>query len=696
MDNKKTNQVIEPASFDSGESISPLKFEPLSGEDTPASYTIRRGTALVIVSLLICVAIATFLFIARAVYIETTPSYAEVDIQSILKLKLADRHLLLSADHQLSLKAEGYYNLKETLVVGKKQDQHHYYEMQRLPGHLQISTDPVMGAEIFIDDVSVGHTPVLVRDIKPGERQLRLIADRYFPLEQSVEIEGLDKEQQLEAKLIPAWAEVTVATNPPGAGIFVDDELLGQTPRTLEILEGKHKIRVKLGGYKLWQEDINIIAKKAVDFQDIELELADAVVFLASDPPRASATVNGEYKGLTPLELALTPGKESSIRLFKQGYKSANRKVQVKSGEEKRLVVKLAAELVDVEFNITPNDARLFINGRAQNDSNVTLQLPAKTHRIEVRREGFVSYKTKITPHTDIPQQVNVKLKSERQAQIERIKPVYTNSAGQSLKLFYPTAFTMGASRREPGRRANETIRDIELKRPFYMGLHEVTNEQFKKFAKDHVSGTVQGKSLNGDNLPAANMAWEQAAKYCNWLSKAESLTPFYKEEGNSISGVNPSSNGYRLPTEAEWAWAARTKGKGESLKFPWGDAMPPPAQSGNYADNSVSGFLGKVIAGYNDGYLASSSVGKFNANSKGLFDMGGNVAEWTHDFYDIQLGTPNKPPVDPLGPVTGKFHVIRGSSWAHGTVTELRLSYRDYHAKSRDDVGFRIARYLE
>ena len=57
MDNKKTNQVIEPASFDSGESISPLKFEPLSGEDTPASYTIRRGKALVIVSLLICVAI---------------------------------------------------------------------------------------------------------------------------------------------------------------------------------------------------------------------------------------------------------------------------------------------------------------------------------------------------------------------------------------------------------------------------------------------------------------------------------------------------------------------------------------------------------------------------------------------------------------------------------------------------------------
>ena len=123
---------------------------------------------------------------------------------------------------------------------------------------------------------------------------------------------------------------------------------------------------------------------------------------------------------------------------------------------------------------------------------------------------------------------------------------------------------------------------------------------------------------------------------------------------------------------------------------------MPPPDKSGNFADNSTSGFLGKVLNGYNDGYLASAPVGSFAANSKGLFDMGGNVAEWIHDYYDIQLGSRGKAELDPLGPETGKFHVIRGSSWAHGTLTELRLSYRDYNAKERDDVGFRIARYLE
>ena len=76
------------------------------------------------------------------------------------------------------------------------------------------------------------------------------------------------------------------------------------------------------------------------------------------------------------------------------------------------------------------------------------------------------------------------------------------------------------------------------------------------------------------------------------------------------------------------------------------------------------------------------------SANHRGLYDMGGNVAEWMHDVYSM----PNSsgiPVVDPLGAQQGSNHVIRGASWAHGTVTELRLSFRDYGQSGRDDVGF-------
>ena len=87
--------------------------------------------------------------------------------------------------------------------------------------------------------------------------------------------------------------------------------------------------------------------------------------------------------------------------------------------------------------------------------------------------------------------------------------------------------------------------------------------------------------------------------------------------------------------------------------------------------------------------------MGSYRPNPLGFFDLGGNVAEWVHDVYSIPSADG---PVerDPTGPPSGDLHVVLGSSYLHGTVTELRISYRDYATKPRPDVGFRIARYAE
>ena len=678
------------------EAIKPAKFEPVTATASKPAISIRKGSIAIASLLVFFSAIAWFLLTAKAVYIDTNPKESSINIDGGLQFKLADRYLLRPGEYELDISQEGYYPLEQELNVSDEQNQRYTFQLQRLPGHLQVNTGNVSGAEIFVDGTSKGFSPTLIRDLPHGERQLRVSAERYFPAEETVLIEGLDKEQSLDIQLSPAWADISFSSEPASAEVFNNGELIGKTPLTAEIMEGKHDIRVRLSGYKEWQDDIDVVANKAMRFDDIKLELADAVIFLISNPPRANITLDGQYKGLTPLEIALEPDKESTIRLFKEGFKPTSKKITAASGDQQHLNVKLQPELVAVEFNVAPKDARLYVNGKLRGKANQTLRLSAKTHRIEVKKDGYVSYKSNITPHTGIAQKVNISLKTLRQAQLEKVKPLITTSGGQRMKLFYPNAFTMGASRREPGRRANETLRDIQLKRPFYLGLHEVTNAQYKAFAKDHSSGRVQGTNLDGDEQPAVQMTWEQAALYCNWLSKRDSLPPFYKEKDNKIVGVNSVNTGYRLPSEAEWAWAARTTNGSSLLKFPWGPQMPPPDKSGNYADESAGGILGKIIRNYQDNYPASAPIGSFTANSKGLFDMGGNVAEWTHDFYDIALNQGNKTPVDPLGPKSGKFHVIRGSSWAHGTITELRLSYRDYNEKPRDDVGFRIARYLE
>jgi formylglycine-generating enzyme required for sulfatase activity len=284
-------------------------------------------------------------------------------------------------------------------------------------------------------------------------------------------------------------------------------------------------------------------------------------------------------------------------------------------------------------------------------------------------------------------------LKTLEQARLESIKPVIQTAAGQTLRMYEPVSVVMGASRREPGRRANETLRNVQFTRPVYLAEKEVTNAEFRKFDSSHNSGTVQENNLNGNNLPVVNVTWEQAALYCNWLSEQESLDPFYEVTNNKVTGFNPQSYGYRLPTEAEWEWAARDQG-GDQLRYPWGNDMPPKGKSGNYADISAAPIIGNIIRDYNDEYIVSAPVASFTANSRGLYDLGGNVAEWVHDFYDIAGGDDNL--TDPLGPESGEHHVIKGSSWAHGTITELRLSFRDYGSDKRSDVGFRIARYIK
>ena len=122
----------------------------------------------------------------------------------------------------------------------------------------------------------------------------------------------------------------------------------------------------------------------------------------------------------------------------------------------------------------------------------------------------------------------------------------------------------------------------------------------------------------------------------------------------------------------------------------------PLLARLGNFADARISDTLADVVPGYDDQYRVTSPVGSFAAYPPGFHDLGGNVAEWVQDFYAVYPGESERLVKDPAGPASGKHHVVRGSSWRHGNITELRLTYRDYSRKARNDVGFRIARYAD
>ncbi len=675
--------------------IEAAPFKPHTPGQRSRSLKLRAGVVFTGLFLLASLATAWFLFSARAVYINVTPAEARIDVAAILQLRLADRFLLLTGSYPTEIGAEGYYPLAVELPITEQQNQEFHYQLQPLPGRLRVTTPGVVNAAILIDGAARGVAPTVITEIPQGGHRLAIQAERYFPVETDIEIEGLGREQELAVELKPAWADVEIVSDPQDAEVFLGETSLGRTPLATTILEGRHRLMVKRDGFKPWIDHIQITAGVAQRLTDIRLAPADATVLLSSDPPQANATVNGEYMGMTPLELALTPGQAATIKLHKPGYLSAERSLKPASGDQVRLNVPLQPELVEVSFDIRPADAELYVDGALAGTGSQRLRLPVRGHRIEVKKAGYADYSDKIALLGGVDQQVSIELKTIAEVRKAQIKSRVTTTAGQTLKLLEPYTFTLGASRREAGRRANETLRTVELRKPFYLSLNEVTNAEFREMKADHRSGEVQGISLDDDPQPVVNITWEQAAQYCNWLSRKESLPLFYQETDGRITGINPTASGYRLPSEAEWEWAARAVPGTEGLKFPWGPALPPPDKSGNYADETSAAVIGRILENYNDDHLAAAPVGSFPAGNNGLFDMGGNVSEWVNDYYGIGLESANVSS-DPLGPESGEFHVIKGSSWAHGTLAELRLSYRDYGDQPRNDVGFRIARYVE
>jgi len=149
------------------------------------------------------------------------------------------------------------------------------------------------------------------------------------------------------------------------------------------------------------------------------------------------------------------------------------------------------------------------------------------------------------------------------------------------------------------------------------------------------------------------------------------------------------------LPTEAEWTWAIRYEAKKNTTAFPWGNRLPPRRNFGNFADTSAKNIILNIIPNYNDGYASTSPVGTFAPNSLGIFDGSGNVSEWISDYYSIAIPGLSQISVDPDGPSYGSNHVIRGSSWRHANITNLRGSYRDFGSNGKIDVGFRLARNI-
>ena len=687
--------------------IQPVSFEP-TGMATTATKTGQRLRKTLMFSLFgIGVLVLGFLLLSRAVYFEIFPEEAEVEISSGLSIFLTGRHLMLQGDYNISVTAVGYHDLVETITVGDADSQTFTISLDKLPGHIEVTVADELPADVWLDEAAISITsadrlewPILIEDIEPGDHQLRVVAEGYVPWEEQVHVEGMDTTELVNISLVPDTAALQITSIPPGAKVLDGGQELGTTPFNGRLATGARQISLSLPGYRAWQKEVVAQAGEEIVFADVELIQSDGQVMIRSRPGGAAVTLDGTYQGVTPIQVEVSAGKAHELTLFKEGYQALERSIAAQLSSYSEMTLVLEPNLVEVTFRATPADADLIVDGQPRGKANQTLKLSTRAHKIVISKPGFIEFKTEINPENGIERLVEAVLLDAEQARWAGITPTAKSAGGQDLILFRPEQpFMMGAPRRERGRQANEVNRKIMLSRGFYLSNDLVTNTQFRQFAPDHNSGRVDTVSLDKSDHPVVNVPWEDAARYCNWLSNKEGLDPVYVESNGQISGINGEALGYRLPTEAEWSWAARFNETGELLttsRFAWGDALPPEPDSGNFADEAALRFIADIIRDYRDNFSTTSPVGSFPANPNGLHDMQGNVAEWVHDFYEVKVTTASRTETDPVGPEKGRYHVIRGSGWKHASLTELRSTFRDYTDTQRNDTGFRIARWVE
>ena len=263
-----------------------------------------------------------------------------------------------------------------------------------------------------------------------------------------------------------------------------------------------------------------------------------------------------------------------------------------------------------------------------------------------------------------------------------------------------------------------EDERQVTLTRDFWIGQCEVTNQEYLemvRWAYDRAYVTATPSSVR-DNLDSSNaqlvdldrhceiafldgvfslrdaghginpnhpmkeVTWHGAAAYCDWLSLLDGLPRAYDHSTWDCGSGDPySAEGYRLPTDAEWEYAAQWS---DERLYPWGDDIPQACVQANF----------NICVGW------TTAVGSFPTGvqpnlSEPIYDLSGNAYEWVNDWFVCNLGT--VPEIDPPGPESGTARVGRGGAWFPGEVLLLRASDRKVYNPfgSSSQFGFRLAR---
>lgn len=510
--------------------------------------------------------------------------------------------------------------------------------------------------------------------------------------------------------------EVTIKATPVDAVIFIDGKAFKNDIK-IQLTNGDHNLKVQKAGYSTYDRKITISQNST--YFDIVLTKNDPVgVSISSIPPNAEIIVNEVSKGRTNKTLYFYPSTYE-LRLLLSGYLPFYKEITVGPDEKlNKFSFRLIKNTGKIKIDVNPRNSKFFINKEQFNANDVHELAPGK-YEILIEADSYDPYKgivevvlgtTKtekitliqktgilkfsINPPTaecvlsqkgvekykwtgtktigNIPEGIyDLTAKAKRyknysgkitimanQTNLEEILMTSGSDTPDWMVFVESGTFTMGDNEAQGSHQVNISS--------FMIGKYEVTREMWES-----VMGGATGHREKRRPVETGN--WQEVINFCNKLSESEGLQKAYSVKGKNII-CDFSANGYRLPTEAEWEYAAR--GGNKSMGYTY---------SGSNNIDEVAWYIGNLKNGTRD-------VGTKKPNELGIYDMSGNLWEMCWDWsgdYDSSIQT------DPTGPKSGTCRVIRGGSFFDHTIS-CTITTRSASCPDRMfaiAIGFRLVR---
>ena len=519
------------------------------------------------------------------------------------------------------------------------------------PAKLIVRTEPP-GAEVLIDETSVGTTPLELDDRTAGAYDVTL----RHPYYETVDLEGqmlaAGDSTVIEQTLVRATGALEVVTEPPGVWIELEGErLTATTPTTLRDLPaGPVALALGAEGYRRATLDAEVPKD---DTAIVELALVSSIVYgsltLALEPPDATVTLPDLTE---PYAAGMQlPEGEHRLVVRRPGYHAETRTVEIVG--DVQLPVSLAVDPQPFSIAVTPAEARVSFLAGNQNYSP-GMRLAPGDYRMQAVRVGYQTWQETIR-HGTSATTIDVALQP---GVAEFADPLGGGAPAPAMVLVQPGDFRMGCLAPLGCRDSELPTREVVVPAPFALSKYEVTFSDYDRFTD--ATGRPPAPSPRGwqrGNSPVVNVSWDDAVAYAAWLTEQ-------------------TGREYRLPTEAEWEYAARA---GSATEYSWGDEV----------GNNLSNCNG---CGSRWDNIRTAPAGSFDANPWGLHDMHGNVWEWVQDcFHADYVGAPLTAAARDDGDCGQR--ILRGGSW-HNSPAVARSAVREWDdiAVRAPEVGFRVA----